>query len=127
MQLSDKQLAHFRDKGYLAIEGFFNPTEAKALRLELERIYNTELENGTGINCAVQADGTQRDNEGERQNLQVIPLNNRSDLHKALPFHPNVVSAVEQLIGDEFILELDQAFWKPPKVGIGTSRHQDNA
>ena len=127
MQLSEKQLAHFRDKGYLAIEGFFNPTEAKALRIELKRIYDTELENGTGINCAVQSDGTKRDNEGERQNLQVIPLNNRSDLHKALPFHPRVVSAVEQLIGDEFMLELDQAFWKPPKVGIGTSWHQDNA
>ena len=44
MRLSDKQLAHFRDNGYLAIEGFFSSTEAKALRLELERIYNTELE-----------------------------------------------------------------------------------
>ena len=59
---------------------FFSPEEAEVLRIELERIYNKELEQGTGINCAVQDDGTKRDNEGERQNLQVIPLNNRSDL-----------------------------------------------
>ena len=121
MQLSEKQLARFRSDGYLAIEGFFDRTEAEALRIELKRIYDTELESGTGINCAVQSDGTKRDNAGEKQNLQVIPLNNRSDLHKALPFHPRVVSVVEQLIGDEFMLELDQAFWKPPKVGVGTS------
>ena len=95
MQLTDTQLNQFREIGYLEIDSFFSPTEAIALRLELERIYNTELEKGTGINCAVQNDGTKRDNEGERQNLQVIPLNNRSDLHKALPFHPNVVSVVQ--------------------------------
>ena len=77
MKLSERQLAQFQDNGYLTIEGFFDPTEAKALRLELERIYDTELKNGTGINCAVQTDGTKRDNAGERQNLQVIPLNNR--------------------------------------------------
>ena len=41
MQLSEKQLAHFRNSGYLAIEGFFDPVEAEALRLELERIYDT--------------------------------------------------------------------------------------
>lgn len=127
MKLTETQLEQFREIGYISFEGFFSLTEAEALRLELERIYRTELEKGTGINCAVQEDGTKRDNEGERQNLQVIPLNNRSDLHKALPFHPKVVSAVKQLIGDEFMLELDQAFWKPPKVGIGTSWHQDNA
>ncbi len=127
MQLTDIQLAEFRKDGYLAIEGFFTPVESKALCLELERIYERELRQGNGINCAVQTDGTKRDNEGERQNLQVIPLNNRSVLHKALPFHPKVLAVVEQLIGDEFMLELDQAFWKPAKIGIGTSWHQDNA
>lgn len=127
MQLSEKQLTQFRTDGYLPVPDFFNPDEAKALRLELARIYDAELKNGTGINCAVQSDGTKRDNAGERQNLQVIPLNNRSDLHKALPFHPKVVSVVGQLIGDAFMLELDQAFWKPPKIGVGTSWHQDNA
>lgn len=127
MQLTETQYSQFRENGYLAIDGFFVPDEAEVLRIELERIYNRELERGAGINCAVQEDGSKRDNQGERQNLQVIPLCNRSDLHKGLPFHPKVVSVVKQLIGDEFMLELDQAFWKPPKIGVGTSWHQDNA
>ncbi len=127
MQLSKSQLDRFRNDGRVWFEGFFTPREARALRLELERMYDVELKNGAGINCAVQEDGTKRDNHGERQNLQVIPLNNRSDLHKALVFHPKTLSVVEQLIGDDFMLELDQAFWKPPKVGIGTNWHQDNA
>ena len=127
MQLSKAQLNRFRNDGCIWFEGFFTPREALALRLELERIYDLELKNGTGINCAVQEDGTKRDNHGERQNLQVIPLNNRSDFHKALAFNSKVLSVVEQLIGDDFMLELDQAFWKPPKIGIGTNWHQDNA
>ena len=127
MQLSKAQLLRFRNDGCIWFEGFFTPREARALRFELERIYDVELKHGTGINCAVQENGTKRDNYGERQNLQVIPLNNRSDLHKALVFNAKVLSVVEQLIGDDFMLELDQAFWKPPKVGIGTNWHQDNA
>ena len=76
MQLSETQLNRFRHDGCIWFEGFFTPREAQALRLELERIYDLELKNGTGINCAVQEDGTKRDNHGKRQNLQVIPLNN---------------------------------------------------
>ena len=127
MQLTKDQTHQFREDGYIWFEDFFTQRETKALRVELGRIYDTELKKGTGINCAIQEDGTKRNNDGERQNLQVIPLLNRSDLHKGLPFHPKVLSIVEQLIGDSFILELDQAFWKPPKKGIGTSWHQDNA
>ena len=127
MQLSNAQLNLFRHDGCISFEEFFTPRETRALQIELERMYDVELKSETSINCAVQEDGTQRDNYGERQNLQVIPLNNRSDLHKALAFNPKVLSVVEQLIGDDFRLELDQAFWKPPKVGIGTNWHQDNA
>ena len=127
MELSTAQLNRFRDDGCIWFEGFFTPREARALRLELARMYDVELKTGRGINCAVQEDGTERDDHGKRQNLQVIPLNNRSDLHKALAFNPKVLSVVEQLIGDDFTLALDQAFWKPPKVGTGTNWHQDNA
>ena len=102
MQLSKAQLLRFRNDGCIWFEGFFTPRETRALRLELERIYDVELKHGTGINCAVQENGTKRDNYGERQNLQVIPLNNRSDLHKALIFNAKVLSVVEQLIGGRF-------------------------
>ena len=127
MRLSKAEHNRFREDGCIWFEDFFTPRETEALRLELERIYDTELKKGAGINCAVQENGTKRVNDGEKQNLQVIPLNNRSDFHKALPFHPKVLSVVAQLIGNDFMLELDQAFWKPPKKGVGTSWHQDNA
>ena len=75
MKLSTAQLNRFRDDGCIWFEGFFTPRETRALRLELARMYDVELKSGRGINCAVQEDGTTRDDRGERQNLQVIPLN----------------------------------------------------
>ncbi len=127
MQLSEHQLKQYKTAGFISFQHFFSPRETRALRLELKRIYDAELGAGNGINCAVQTDGTKRENYGEKQNLQVIPLSNRSDYYRSLPFHPKVLSVVKQLIGDSFILKLDQVFWKPAKNGIGTSWHQDNA
>ena len=102
MQLTKDQTHQFREDGYIWFEDFFTQRETKALRVELGRIYDTGggarvlhfmespalpyLKKGTGINCAVQEDGTKRNNDGERQNLQVIPLLNRSDFHTRLTF-----------------------------------------
>ena len=127
MQLSKDQMNQFREDGCIWFEDFFTPRETKSLGLELERIYDTEREAGALRNVAVQDDGSIRNLQGEKQNLQVIPLNDKSELHKALPFHPKVLAVVEGLIGDSFMLELDQAFWKPARQGIGTNWHQDNA
>ncbi len=60
-------------------------------------------------------------------NLQLIPLHDKSDLFRALPFETRVIEAVGQLIGDPFILHLDQMFLKPARHGAGTAWHQDNA
>lgn len=125
--LTPEQIAHFREEGYVAVEGFFTSRETEALRKELTRIYEERRKAGTLRNVAVQEDGSLNRLDGVRQNLQVIPLNDKSPLYRALPFHPKVLDAVESLIGDRFRLQLDQAFWKPARYGIGTSWHQDNA
>jgi phytanoyl-CoA hydroxylase len=127
MGLSSEQVAQFREDGFVAVEGFFTPRETDALRMELTRIYDERRKAGTLRNVAVQEDGSQNRLEGTRQNLQVIPLNDKSPLYRALPFHPKALETIESLIGDRFRLQLDQAFWKPARQGIGTSWHQDNA
>ena len=38
-----------------------------------------------------------------------------------------MIRAVSELIGDPYILRLDQIFVKPDRNGLGTSWHQDNA
>jgi ectoine hydroxylase-related dioxygenase (phytanoyl-CoA dioxygenase family) len=126
MSLSAAQTEQFRVEGYTFADPFFTSRELEALRRELTRMYD-EQGKARSLNVAVQADGATKADDGERQNLQVIPLNDKSPLYQALPFAPKVADAVEALIGDSFRLHLDQAFWKPARRGIGTSWHQDNA
>ncbi len=127
MALSTEQVQLFLSQGFVVCESFFSEREAAALAMELARIYDERRTAGTLRNVAIQDDGTENDIVGERLNLQVIPLYDKSALYRALPFQPAVLEAVEQLIGGNFRLHLDQSFWKPAKRGTGTLWHQDNA
>ena len=58
---------------------------------------------------------------------QLMPIYDKSDLYRALPFADKVKQAISMLIGERFILHLDQSFLKPARHGSGTAWHQDNA
>ena len=121
MQLAQAEIDHFRTEGYLRVPEFFTAREAAAMRAEVERL----LETGLLRNVATEGDG--KTPARSLRNLQLCPMYRHSPLFRALPFHPKVVSAVSQLIGDPVILHLDQVFLKPPRDGMGTHWHQDNA
>ena len=121
MTLTSRQTRHFRDHGYVAVPRFFNARELAALRAEIERFKRA------GLLRNVATDGDGETPSESKANLQLIPLNDKSALIRALPFEPRVVEAVGQLIGDPFLLHLDQMFLKPARHGMGTGWHQDNA
>ncbi len=119
--LTPEQVRHFGDNGYVAVERFFDPTELSAMLAELERFKRESL----GRNVATEGDG--ETSSKTDVNLQIIPLNDKSDLFRAVPFHEGVLEAVGQLIGEPFVRHLDQIFLKPGRSGSGTDWHQDNA
>jgi ectoine hydroxylase-related dioxygenase (phytanoyl-CoA dioxygenase family) len=121
MSLSSSQVDSFKQQGFLAVEGFFTPAEARAMQLEIERFKRT----GLVRNVATDEDG--KTTSTVKRNLQLCPMFDKSDLFKALPFDERVVSAISALIGEPARLHLDQVFLKPAKDGAGTSWHQDNA
>ena len=121
MSLSPDQIDLFYTQGYTSAEGFFNRREIAALQAEVERF------KAAGLIRNVATDGDSETLSTTKANLQLIPLFDKSDLIRALPFEPKVVEAVRQLIGAPFILHLDQMFLKPAHHGIGTAWHQDNA
>ncbi len=121
MKLTDEQVAYFRAHGWLALPEFWNPDEVRAMQLELERLKR----NGKLSNVAAQGDGQTASQS--KANLQLCPLAPHSDFFRAMPFAPQVVGAVSQLIGDPVLLHLDQVFLKPAQHGAGTNWHQDNA
>ena len=121
MILSQNEVTHFKTHGYVAKPGFFSDRETQALQAEIDRL----MEVGALRNVATEGDGTT--SSSSMRNLQLCPMYNHSDLFRALPFQPDVVSAISQLIGEPYILHLDQVFLKPGGDGMGTNWHQDNA
>ncbi len=119
--LDDRQVEQFRTQGYVALPRFFATREVAALQAELERFKRE----GRLRNVATEGDG--KTHSATKANLQLIPLFDKSDLLRALPFEARVTQAVGQLIGEPFVLHLDQLFLKPGRHGTGTSWHQDNA
>ncbi len=115
------QVAHFQREGYAVFPTFFTPIELAAMLAELARFKRE----GLGHNVATDGDG--KTHSTTKVNYQIIPLNDKSTLFRAFPFHPAVVDVVGQLIGTPFVRQLDQIFLKPGWTGAGTSWHTDNA
>ena len=118
--ISSEQAASFRSQGFLKVDHFFGDREVAAMRAELARLQAA----GKLRNVATDGDGATHSNT--QANLQLCPMYSHSPLFRALPFEPKVLAAVQALIGDPFILHLDQVFLKPAGHGMGTSWHQDN-
>ena len=121
MSLTVAQQRYFSKHGYVAVPDLFSAREVAALQTEVERFKQE------GLLHNVATDGDGQTPSTNQANLQLIPLFDKSDLIRALPFVPKVVAAVGQLIGDPFLLHLDQMFLKPGRYGLGTAWHQDNA
>ncbi len=113
--ISPAEIQHFRDYGYTVVRNLFTSLEVEAMLAELARFQRE----GLGRNVSTDPDA--------KVNYQIIPLNNKSNLFRALPFVPKVVACNSALIGDPFVRHLDQIFLKPPGLGVGTDWHQDNA
>ena len=111
----------FREKGWCAVENLFDENEVAALAAEVNRFQRQ----GMVRNVRTESDGSTH--SSQQANLQLIPLFDKSPLLRALPFTPKVADAVSRLIGDPYLLHLDQMFLKPARVGTGTNWHQDNA
>ena len=120
-KFSQAEIAHFRTEGYVTAPRLFNAREVQAMQVELDYF----KQNGLGRNVATDGDG--QTHSTTQINYQIIPLNDKSTLFRALPFAPHVATRVGQLIGEPFARHLDQIFLKPGRTGAGTSWHTDNA
>lgn len=121
MRLSGARLGQFRSDGYTTIPDLFSLREVAAMIAELERFKRE------GLLRNVATDGDGQTTSTTVQNLQICPIQPKSRLYRALPFHPEVVETIGALIGDPFVFYLDQIFLKPGKTGAGTGWHQDNS
>ena len=98
MQISADQVQRFKEVGYTTVDGFFEPNEIAAMRVEIDKWVLNGLPRDVSTNPQ------------KRQNFQLIPLHERSTLFRALPFVPKVVETVGALIGHPLVKILDQMF-----------------
>ena len=114
------EVQRFVQEGFIVKHHFFDASEVEIMQKETNRL----LEEGTFRNVSIDEDGNPSETS---QNLQLIPLYDQSRIFRALPFQEKMIHAVSELIGDPYLLRLDQIFVKPARNGLGTSWHQDNA
>lgn len=121
MSLTAEQVKQWNEEGYVIVPTLFNSHEVQLMQAELARF----CREGLGRNPATDGDGGAA--SATRINYQIIPLNTKSELFRALPFLPNVKDSLHALLGPDLIRFLDQIFLKPPHRGVGTGWHVDNA
>ena len=117
---NEEETRSYLEDGFIIKSDFFNFDEVTLIKKETERLYSE----GIFRNVATDEDGSK---SKSKQNFQLIPLYDQSKIFRSLPYQQKVIQAISELIGDPFILRLDQIFLKPAKNGLGTSWHQDNA
>jgi ectoine hydroxylase-related dioxygenase (phytanoyl-CoA dioxygenase family) len=121
MKITAEQIQQFKREGYTIVHEFFDAQEVALMRGDLERL----VAEGKLRNVATEGDGATH--SSTKFNLQICPLSPHSDIFRCMPFSAKVRETVRALIGDDFILQLDQIFLKPGGSGAGTNWHQDNA
>lgn len=116
-----EQVTQFKTQGWVAVPDFWSAEEVAGMRIELDRL------KAEGLLRNVATDGDGKTHSNTKANLQLCPMAPHSRFFRAMPFAPQIKTALTQLLGDNATLHLDQVFLKPGKHGAGTNWHQDNA
>ena len=95
MDLTQQDIHHFQERGYLVIPEFFRPREVKAMQAELDRLFRD------GLLRNVATDGDGKTHSNTLFNFQICPIYHKSHFFRAMPFDPKVINVVTQLIGDQ--------------------------
>ncbi len=130
--IPQEQKSFFAEQGYLVIEEVLTAEEVSACQAEVVRLHKlaAELES--------QAAPTQRDFQREPyaldQHLDGLPILRKientgahSNLFRQLAGHPQLVQAVQNLIGEDLLLFRSTLMLKPALHGSIHALHQDSA
>jgi len=112
MELSQEQIALFRQEGYVNAGRVFDDDELATIAGEYDRLVRED----------VQVLGNPKDGVFPYRAM----LNFRSPELQAMILHPRLVSLVRQILGDEIRFWWDQGINKPPGARSRIPWHQDN-
>ncbi|MEK3890493.1 phytanoyl-CoA dioxygenase family protein [Bacillus sp. FSL K6-3431] len=121
-----KDVDFYKENGYLLVKGVFNSQEVEEMRNAIDNILQRATMSKMDANHTWQGDHMP---EEERKKLV---LKGFHDVHyhdasftKAVA-HPNMISILSQLIGDNVQLHHSKMLVKPPENGAAFPMHQDH-
>lgn len=132
-QLSESDLAQYRDQGYVAMEGLFTAEEVESFKAGIADVIHGVTEKDKKLYIQEEpyykAGGTdERDKDNyEFRVRKVFWFVQIEPRLAAAGYSPRVISLVDQLLGADHRMIQDMALLKPPFHGSEKPWHQDNA
>ncbi|NKB68388.1 MAG: hypothetical protein GKR89_15100 [Candidatus Latescibacteria bacterium] len=126
--LTDAQIAHFHERGYISLGPLLEADLVEELRAEYDRLFAQAREDGGYRNLSLgDTDDVAAKREAPEQMLQIMQMCERSLVFRQLLYHGAILDRVQDLIGPNIQLFHDQALYKPAHHGGPVFWHQDNA
>ena len=128
VELTDEQLAHYRDNGFVVIENLVSEAELAAMQ---ERLREYTHGGRSQERLAVQIEprvtrgelSVDHPGDGIRK---IDGLVESDDLYQALGRHPNIVGVLARIFGPDIKMFRNAVLLKPPEVGSAKGMHQDS-
>jgi phytanoyl-CoA hydroxylase len=135
-RLSEAQVRHFREQGWLAIAGVFSGEEVETAAVALSDFIQGRIVPRDGRTHVQEepalrlADGTPAPETPEARELRVrkvFDFTHHDERLQQLTMQPRLRAMLEPLIGPDSRLIQDMALLKPPRTGSEKPWHQDTA
>ena len=122
--LTEEEVAHMKDLGYLAIEEVSSKQEVGEIRKVLEALFDTKagFKEGALFNFAGAEDDPNAPNIP-----QIVGVHNYAANLRKTGFYKMASAMAVQILGPEARFHIDHTLCKPPVDGAATPWHQDEA
>ena len=123
--LDPEDIATFRNRGWLKLDGVFSPADVEVLSAELDRLIDDWAHESMGW------EGDWRDeylDPDEREATSLIAMHDLqqySEAYRQMVTDPRLVTPITQLIGENVELHHSTLHAKPPDRGSPFPMHQD--
>ena len=128
MALTQEQIDHFQENGYLACGKVLDDEEVELLRreydLEFEKAWQENSLRNLSVDNKVDLEGKKN---ASQQMLQIMQMCERNLHFRRLLYNERILDLVQDLMGPNLMLFHDQALFKPARTGGPVFWHQDNA
>ncbi len=124
IQITDGEIAHFRELGWVRLDAISTPAEVERLREIFDRLFAERA----GWERGKAFDMVGNDDRAKPPLLSQIlnPVEFAPELAET-QFRANALEIAKRLLGEGTVPWFEHAIYKPPQVGAATPWHQDEA